>query len=317
MDFYLLGRLKAPWIPLGKISRLEEPVFFGLKALLLAPLCLENRGIISKGRFDPLGRSGPRQGRKVRTFAKEEGREHFLYHSTPFISALQAAGLPECDALFFAEHIHSVVTGIVCESMGNIGSRREPPIAASFSAAQEEARDNLLPYVFRTLVTLLLWVFGTHASTILKVIHIQRKFQILGQSNLTAIRENFSKVLVYSENLHIFLKKGNSARGSDPFGYNAFSRAPFGAEGDLSHSEDGQAFDRRFSEKIALVLDSYLEYITLKGDRDAFSLQSLKAMLERTRYGMREEEISLYAPYLAKGGSDSREEWLSRDTPFL
>jgi hypothetical protein len=141
-----------------------------------------------------------------------------------------------------------------------------------------------------------------------------RRHQILAQQSFANLEDNMETVREFSLALkkQILNPEADYLNLSD---FGASRRDNLSKERDLegfADAIDGQAFDRRFSEKIVLVLDSFLEYIS--GDSANIECHSsLKTMIERVRYGLKEEEVFKYLPYLDGGGGLSREEWLSEE----
>ncbi|MDR2340066.1 MAG: DEAD/DEAH box helicase [Deltaproteobacteria bacterium] len=301
----------------------DNPSLFGLKALLFSPLCAETRGIFSRGRFDSLGKGRPPKGR-AGLLSEEERRDLYLWYSSPLTTALGALGIGEGNATGIPLRVHAIVTGIV---------RDMAPKARLSARRMETVRDNLLPYVYRTLLSLLLWVSGVRTKDILEVSYALRRLQVMGQQGPRHISEGQGTLIAFLDWLRgLLLPEGAEGGGAQasPTGLAEAAGSPageaFGQE-DLGEAqdeeegvfagprhparpEDGQAFDRRFSEKIVLVLDSYLRYASSMPMVGEERLRSLRSMMERVRHGMGERELAAYLPYLASGGRLSREEWL-------
>ncbi|MDR2405655.1 MAG: DEAD/DEAH box helicase [Deltaproteobacteria bacterium] len=285
-----------------------SPQLFGLKALLLSPLCSENRGVFSRGRFDPSALRLAKDGLPGLSSPDDE-KEVFRYYATPLTQALHASGLALSEAQAMSEHIASIVERIV--------TSRERHMELS-TMRRLSLRDRLLPYVYRVLLSLFLWVSGIHISAILKASVVARRLQILGQQSFLNLKENMGVMEAFSKELEFLME---SPERSLDYEFQALKPKepkipelkdkddPNPEEEAGGHAIDGQAFDRRFTEKIVLVLDSFLEYIAVD-PQNAPLLESLKAMIERVRYGLTQEELEKYLPSLEGGGGLSREEWL-------
>ncbi|MDR2199489.1 MAG: hypothetical protein LBR53_08565 [Deltaproteobacteria bacterium] len=305
MDRFLgIGRRKPEG---GAPGEAEEPMgggagpSFGLRCLLLAPLCSENRGALSRGRFDFLNPF--RAGRKGGGSSSGDLEGLLSRQAGPLIAALEGLGVGEVEARAFGARVGDLASEIAEESLPGGGKEEVRAL-----------REALLSCVFKAQLSLLLWSGGTPLSLILRLGDELRALELRKTGGDSAASEALREISAVIRDL-----LGRS------FGADAFREAleRLGG-GDLSSADDpepdfpgaeGRGFDRRFAEKIVLILDSYLEYRVLKKSRDEGSLESLRKVAQTLRYGMKEDDLPRYALYLQGGGKLSREEWLAGGGP--
>ncbi|MDR2352789.1 MAG: DEAD/DEAH box helicase [Deltaproteobacteria bacterium] len=268
----------------------NDPKFFGLKCLIMAPILLENRQNFMRPFIFPGELTGKILERAL--VKKEESLDFLNFESAPFVRLLETEeGMDKVHAQMMAKKIREVLTNIVKQHLFENYrkySKDEKIIAI--------IRDNLIRQVFTLEMSQLMWIAGISVKNILKTRNEWAKRRVVKKEQNGEIDSVTSE-----EPLDGDLKLETISTEEDLL---ITEEDPW-----LEAQVDTRSFNYRFMDKMALVLDSYLAYGLASNNIPESSLQSLISMRERIRNGLREENFLEFKKY-SEDFKINREEWL-------